>query len=125
MARRIIHALSVHRLTTGDIYEPYGPTPIELRDSLCLYQPEVAGMGGDPSADLLTHIESVLLEIKKTVSGQFLSKTRLSSFLRQPLRGRSDEFLAIPVVAVKIAVLLYLSVEALYAGSNCGIGINS
>lgn len=74
MARRIIHALSVHRLTTGDIYEPFGPTPTELKDSLCLYQPEVAGMGGDGAADLLTHVESVLHEIKKMVSGQFISE---------------------------------------------------
>jgi uncharacterized protein DUF6079 len=74
MARRIIHALSVHRLTTGDIYAPLGPTPTELRDSLCLFQPEVAAMGGDGADDLLTHVESVLLEVKKMVSGQFISQ---------------------------------------------------
>ena len=33
-ALRIIHALSVHRLTTGDIYAPLGATAEELRDSL-------------------------------------------------------------------------------------------
>lgn len=74
MARRIVHALSVHRLTTGDIYAHIGPTPSELRDSLCLYQPEVAAMGGDGAADLLTHVESVLHEVKKMVSGQFISQ---------------------------------------------------
>jgi hypothetical protein len=74
MARRIIQALSVHRLTTGDIYVPLGPTPAELRDTLCLYQPEVAAMGGDGAADLLTHVENVVAQIKSTVSGQFISQ---------------------------------------------------
>ena len=74
MARRIIQGLSVHRLTTGDIHVPFGPTAVELRDSLCLYQPEVAAMGGDGAADLLTHVENVLAQIKTTVSGQFISQ---------------------------------------------------
>ena len=45
MARHIIQALSVHRLTTGDIYSPIGVTATELRDSLCLYQPEIDACG--------------------------------------------------------------------------------
>ena len=73
MALRIIHGLSVHRLTTGDIYAPIGPTPEELRDGLCLFQPEIKDMGGDPAADLLTHVETVLREINRTVNGQFIS----------------------------------------------------
>jgi hypothetical protein len=73
MAIRIIQGLSVHRLTTGDIQAPIGATAAELRDSLCLFQPEVAAMGGDGAADLLTHIENVLQRIKTTVSGQFIS----------------------------------------------------
>src|SRR5208337_1543912 len=74
MAQRVIHALSVHRLTTGDIYSPIGATAAELRDSLCLFQPEVAAMGGEGASDLLTHVENVLLQIKSTVSGQFISQ---------------------------------------------------
>ncbi len=75
MALRIIHGLSVHRLTTGgDIYVPVGPTAEELRDSLCLYQPGIADMGGEPSADLLTAVQTTLREIVKTVNGQFISK---------------------------------------------------
>jgi hypothetical protein len=74
MARRIIQALSVHRLTTGDIHVPVGPTAAELRDTLCLYQAEVAAMGGDGAADLLTHVENVVGQIKSTVSGQFISQ---------------------------------------------------
>ena len=73
MALRIIHALSVHRLTTGDINAPLGVTAEELRDSLCLYQPEIADLGGDPADDLLTLVETVLREIQRTVSGQFIS----------------------------------------------------
>lgn len=73
MALRLIHALSVHRLTTGDIYTTLGATPKELRDTLCLYQPGIEELGGDPADDLLSQVETVLREIHKTVSGQFIS----------------------------------------------------
>ena len=73
MALQIIHALSVHRLTTGDIHASLGATPEELRDTLCLYDPMVKGLGGEPADDLRSHIETVLREIHKTVSGQFIS----------------------------------------------------
>jgi len=73
MALRLIHALSVHRLTTGDIYAPLGGTAEELRDGLCLYQPGIEELGGDPADDLLSQVETVLREIHKTVSGQFIS----------------------------------------------------
>ena len=73
MAIQIIHALSVHRLTTGDIYSPLGATAEELRDGLCLFQPGIEELGGDPADDLLSQVETVLREIHKTVSGQFIS----------------------------------------------------
>lgn len=74
MALRLIHALSVHRLTTGDIYAPMGATAEELRDRLFLFDPLIAELGGDePDKDLQTHVETVLREILKTVSGQFIS----------------------------------------------------
>jgi hypothetical protein len=73
MALQIIHALSIHRLTTGDIYAPIGAAPEELRDGLCLYDPTVAELGGDPADDLFSQVETVLREIHKTVSGQFIS----------------------------------------------------
>ena len=73
MALRLIHALSVHRLTTGDIYAPLGATAKELRDGLCLYQPGIEELGGNPADDLLSQVETVLREIHKTVSGQFIS----------------------------------------------------
>jgi hypothetical protein len=75
MAVRIIDGLSVHRLTTGgDIYVPVGPTAVELRDTLCLFQPGIEDMGGDPSDDLLTAVQTTLRETLKTVNGQFISK---------------------------------------------------
>jgi Family of unknown function (DUF6079) len=74
MAVQVIHALSVHRLTTGDIYTPIGATAQELRDSLCLYQPGMEDRD-QPAEDLQTHIETVLREISRTVNGQFISKT--------------------------------------------------
>jgi succinate dehydrogenase flavin-adding protein (antitoxin of CptAB toxin-antitoxin module) len=74
MALRLIHALSVHRLTTGDIYAPMGVSAEELRDRLCLFDPLIAELGSDePDKDLQTHVETVLREIHKTVSGQFIS----------------------------------------------------
>ncbi|MBI4764648.1 MAG: ATP-binding protein [Deltaproteobacteria bacterium] len=73
MALQLIHALSVHRLTTGDIYATLGATAEELRDGLCLYQPGIEDLGGDPAIDLLSQVEVVLREIHKTVSGQFIS----------------------------------------------------
>ncbi len=75
MALRIIGGLSVHRLTTGgDIYVPVGPTAEELRDTLCLYQPGIEDMGGEPATDLLSMVQTTLRETLKTVNGQFISK---------------------------------------------------
>jgi len=74
MALRLIHGLSVHRLTTGDIHAPMGATPEELRDRLFLFEPMIEEMGSsEPDKDLQTHVETVLREIHRTVSGQFLS----------------------------------------------------
>lgn len=68
-AIRIVHALSVHRLTTSDIYAPIGATAEELRDDLCLMLPVP-----EKNADFLrTLVETVLKELLRTVSGQFLS----------------------------------------------------
>jgi Family of unknown function (DUF6079) len=75
MALRVINGLFVHRLTTGgDILVPIGPTAEELRDTLCLYQPGIEELGGEPSADLLTAVQTTLREIVKTVNGQFITK---------------------------------------------------
>jgi hypothetical protein len=73
IAIRIIHALSVHRLTTHDIAAPVGVTAQELRDSLCLYQSGIDELGGNPADDLLSLVETVLREILKTVNKQFIS----------------------------------------------------
>ena len=73
MALRIVQGLSVHRLTHNDVHAPLGATPDELRDALCLYQPGIEDLGGEPADDLLSHVETVLREIHKTISGQFIS----------------------------------------------------
>jgi hypothetical protein len=69
MATRIIHALSIHRLTTSDIYVPLGVTAEELRDNLCLYTrtPEATG------EFLLDQVQVALKEIIRTVQGQFIT----------------------------------------------------
>ncbi len=69
VALRVIHGLSVHRLTTGDIYAPLGATAEELRDDLCL----IMDIPEKTDDFLLTMVETVLKEILKTVSGQFIS----------------------------------------------------
>ena len=69
IALRIIHALSVNRLTTPDIRAPLGPTPEELRDHLTLYTdlPETS------AEMLLDQVEVALKAIVRTVSGQYIS----------------------------------------------------
>ncbi|MDQ3007123.1 MAG: DUF6079 family protein, partial [Chloroflexota bacterium] len=69
MATRIIHALSVHRLTTSDTFVPLGVTAEELRDNLCLYvkTPESTG------DFLLDQVQVALKEIMRTVQGQFIT----------------------------------------------------
>ncbi len=62
MALRIIHALSIHRLTTRDIQTPLGATARELRDTLCLYQPGIEELGGEPAGGTYRFMpESVLV----------------------------------------------------------------
>jgi len=91
MALRIIHALSLHRLTTGDIYSHIGATAEELRDRLCLYNPIIAQMGSsEPDKELLTNIETVLGEIYSTVSGQFLTKNRDNNQYYLDLKKNDD-----------------------------------
>lgn len=75
IALRVINALAVHRLTTGgDIHVPIGPTAAELRDALCLFQPGVEDMPGEPAENLLSMVQTVMREVLKTVNGQFISK---------------------------------------------------
>lgn len=90
MAMRVIHALSVHRLTTGDIHAAVGATADELKDSLCLYQPGIEHLGGDPADDLLSQVETVLREIHKTVSGQFVSSNPDNSQYYLDLKKSED-----------------------------------
>lgn len=69
MALRIIHGLSVLRLTTDDIRAKIGPTGEELQNGLCLFAP-IPELTSD---FLRTTVESCLKEIMKTVSGQFIT----------------------------------------------------
>jgi hypothetical protein len=92
MALRLIHALSVHRLTTGDIYAPMGASAEELRDRLCLFDPLIVELGGDePDKDLQGHVETVLREVHKTVSGQFISFNTDNSQFYLDLK-KTDDF---------------------------------
>ncbi|MDR1688032.1 MAG: DUF6079 family protein [Clostridiales bacterium] len=71
LAAKIIYALSVHRLTTGDIQIRAGLTSENLRDDLCLYLPNLP----DQSSDTLqTLVQVVLKDIMTTVSGQFIDR---------------------------------------------------
>ncbi|MNO15635.1 hypothetical protein D3C76_53040 [compost metagenome] len=72
MAKRVVHALSVFRLTTDDIKVKIGVTSAELRDQLFLYIdfPDI------DSDFLNATIDTVLNEIMKSVSYQFISFNR-------------------------------------------------
>lgn len=71
MAIRVIRALSVHRLTTSDVFLPVGVTAEGLRDGLCLFLRLPAEMN---NADfLLDQVQVSLKEIMRTVQGQFIS----------------------------------------------------
>lgn len=69
LALQIINALSVHRLTTGDISIRAGLTSENLRDDLCLY---LKGMPDQSSDTLQSVIQITLKDIMTTVSGQFI-----------------------------------------------------
>ncbi len=70
LAERLLRALSVLRLTTGDIYAPIGATAEELRDGLALFDPHLPEAGADFLRDT---VDTALREIIRTVSGQFVS----------------------------------------------------
>jgi hypothetical protein len=92
MALRIIHGLSLQRLTMGDIYSPVGATAEELRDRLCLYDKIIADMESDePEKELLTNIETVLKEIYSTVSGQFITRNKENNQYYLDLK-KSDDY---------------------------------
>ena len=79
-AWRIVRALSVHRLTVGSLSSPNGLTAEALRDSLCLFDPLIAELGGeDPAEDLRGEIETAIRLISQAVSGQFISATEVDS----------------------------------------------
>ena len=69
LAIKIIYALSVHRLTTGDISLRAGLTAENLRDDLCLY---LYGMPDQSSETLQGIVYVVMRDIMTTVSGQFV-----------------------------------------------------
>lgn len=69
MAERIVHGLSIHRLTTDDTRAKIGPTAEELQNGLCLF----ATIPEKTSDFLRTTVEACLKEIMKTVSGQFIT----------------------------------------------------
>lgn len=68
MAKQIIYALSVYRLTTNGLDVQFGLTAENLKDDLCLYLP----MPEQDADFLLGAVNATLREIMKTVSGQFI-----------------------------------------------------
>jgi len=70
IAERIVNAISVHRLTTGDVRAPIGLTPAALRDDLAISIPNAPEH--DPEF-LETSIDAVLQRVSNAVSGKFLS----------------------------------------------------
>ena len=67
VARQVLHALLVHRLTTADIYNTHGATAAELRDGLCLPPLSADKAGGDPAEALLAWVRELLGELRKAI----------------------------------------------------------
>ncbi len=76
LAIQLIHALSVHRLTTGAIDVPIGATPTELRDTLCPITPPPH----DSAEDVERVIRLALRQIERTVNNQFLSRNESGQY---------------------------------------------
>lgn len=72
-AERIIHGLSVYRLTTPDIRAPIGLSPSDLRDELFLY---VSDLPENEAEFLAEVIDVVMADILTTINGQFISQNR-------------------------------------------------
>lgn len=72
LALRIIHALSVHRLTTSDRHAPVGVTATELCNQLFLW----ADMPEMDTDFLVATTTTALREIIRTVSGQYITHNR-------------------------------------------------
>ncbi len=68
LAKKIIYALSVHRLTTGSLDVQFGLTAENLKDDLCLYLP----LPEQEAEFLLGLVSTTLKDIMTTVSGQFI-----------------------------------------------------
>lgn len=68
VAKRIVDALAVLRLTVGDLESKVGASTEELRDDLMLY---IAGLPQQDRDFLKTTVDTVLNDIRKTV-GQFI-----------------------------------------------------
>lgn len=69
-AQRILDALTIHRLTTYDLDAPVGLTYVDLRDDLCLVPPGVPELEAD---FLELSVETLVTEIRKAATGQFIS----------------------------------------------------
>jgi hypothetical protein len=86
-ALRIVDALAVHRLTTDDVNAAIGPSVAELRDDLTLLPP------GLPEMDaffLSTTIESIVEDIIRAVSGQFITVNEQNGQVYLDLRKDID-----------------------------------
>jgi len=86
-ALRVIDALAISRLTTGDdIHVEVGPTAAMLRDDLSLMLP------GMPTEALFleTWVETVVTEIVKAVSGQFITQNQANGQVYLDVRKDID-----------------------------------
>ena len=68
LAKKIVYALSVHRLTTNGLDVQFGLTAENLKDDLCLYLP----LPEQEAEFLLGLVSTTLKDIMTTVSGQFI-----------------------------------------------------
>lgn len=72
MALRVIDALCIQRLLSGELRSVHGATPRELRDTLWLYTSSAEASEGDPADALASCVTEVLTSIQEE-AGEVLS----------------------------------------------------
>jgi cytochrome b subunit of formate dehydrogenase len=117
LARRLVHALAVQRLTTDNIYRAEGLTAAELRDALCPPAPGLDPASDAPAGALLSRIEAALDAIGRLQKGRFLTVTPESRqyYLHLALfkRFRKSELVLHWVNAIPFLLLMFTGASML------------
>ncbi|AXK17094.1 DUF6079 family protein [Bacillus sp. COPE52] len=73
IAKQLVNALAVYRLTTDDLKTPIGLTSESLRDKLFISHPMILELDEDAAEFLMTMIEAAMKDLMTAASFQFVS----------------------------------------------------